>query len=242
MAYNARMTIAVRESSEPPAIREAASSLYRTDFYSWTRQQSRALRRREVASIDWDNVIEEIESLGSEQEHKWTGHAALAIEHMFKILHWPDPPAATATHWRDEIEDRRDDMALTIKRNPALQGRYDEILEDAWRIGRGYAVKKLTRATVAVEGEARRKSARGEWQARIPQQCPWPLREILGYDPARPKSARARHHRRKVGPQPDPEVWPAPVAKRLAEIIRRASREPASRPRPRPRPAGRWSR
>ena len=44
---------------------------YDEDFYAWTQNQAQALRRagaeRNNAPVDWENVAEEIESMGRSQ-------------------------------------------------------------------------------------------------------------------------------------------------------------------------------
>lgn len=42
-------------------------SAYDLDTYAWAREQADALRRRSANEIDWENVAEEIESLGKQQ-------------------------------------------------------------------------------------------------------------------------------------------------------------------------------
>ena len=45
------------------------SNLYDTDIVAWAEDQASALRRRAANEIDWDNIAEEIESVGNEQRH-----------------------------------------------------------------------------------------------------------------------------------------------------------------------------
>ena len=40
------------------------------DFFSWALAQARLLRARKLDAIDWENVAEEIESLGRGQFNK----------------------------------------------------------------------------------------------------------------------------------------------------------------------------
>ena len=227
MAYNARMPAAARESTQSAP---APPSLYETDLYSWTREQAAALRRRDAAAIDWDNVTEEIESLGRSEVKAWTSTAAQAIRNMLKIQYWPSATEAAVSGWMKEVWTFRRAMADTITENPGLQARYAKLLEKAWRTGRDAVVDDLVVDGARGQGTARRKSLRREWQSRIPQQCPWSLEEIVAYDP-KPQYRRGR--RREL--RPDPELWPAPVAQRLREV--RREERPAPRPRPR-----RWSR
>lgn len=37
---------------------------HETDFYAWTQQTSAAIKNRQFDLVDWDDVAEEIESLG----------------------------------------------------------------------------------------------------------------------------------------------------------------------------------
>jgi hypothetical protein len=40
---------------------------YESDLYEWTKEQADAQRRRASNALDWDNLAEEIESLGTSQ-------------------------------------------------------------------------------------------------------------------------------------------------------------------------------
>jgi hypothetical protein len=42
----------------------AAENLYEADFHRWSEEQARAIRERRAGEVDWENVAEEIESLG----------------------------------------------------------------------------------------------------------------------------------------------------------------------------------
>ena len=54
------------------------SDLYKDDILLWSEQQAELLRRLAAgehvnAQVDWENVVEEIESVGSEQRHRVEG-------------------------------------------------------------------------------------------------------------------------------------------------------------------------
>lgn len=121
-------------------------------------------------------------------------------------------------------------MAATIHKNPSLQGEYGENLDLAWYRGRIRAINALVDAVAETQGESRRKAARREWRSRIPEKCPWRLEEIVAYDPRPPKDSATRRTRRRYGPQPDPEVFPPSVARRLSEALRDSPGPPRHRP------------
>jgi hypothetical protein len=67
---------------------------YETDILRWSERQARFLRRlgagEQVNSqIDWDNVVEEIESVGREQLHAVESLLTQALIHMLKAEAWP---------------------------------------------------------------------------------------------------------------------------------------------------------
>ncbi len=41
---------------------------YEQDYYLWTQAMVKALKKRDYSSIDWDNLIEEIEDMGKSQK------------------------------------------------------------------------------------------------------------------------------------------------------------------------------
>ena len=182
MSYNAPMSALAGKVAEGSSQSEGGATLYATDFYSWTLDQAAALRRRDAGAIDWDNVIEEIESSGRSERSAWTDTVARAIEHMLKIEPWKRASRSDLRHWMGEIETWRSQMADTIQDNPGLQGQYGELLQLAWQRGRNAAIHALVRDGVEREGPARRKFLHLAWKGRLPERCPWRLEEIVAYD------------------------------------------------------------
>ena len=173
---------------------------YRADFWSWTQEQAAALRRRDVDAIDWENVIEEIETLGRSEEHAWTSRCTNVIAHLLKIEH--SGKTRNLNHWRKEVEGWRGQMHRGLDENPGMKGKLSEMLAKAWRDGRKDAV-----AALVGHGDPDNWTAEGallrSWRARLPADCPYILEDIAGCDP----------HDRDAEPRDD--VWPTPVARRL---------------------------
>jgi|ERR1019366_8143152 hypothetical protein len=68
---------------------------YDSDILSWSEQQSALLRRlargeKVNAQIDWENVVEEVESVGREQLHAVESLLLQTLIHMLKAQSWPD--------------------------------------------------------------------------------------------------------------------------------------------------------
>lgn len=78
-------------------------NLYWDDVLLWSEQQAGLLRRlaageRVNEQIDWENLIEEVESVGNEQLHAVESLLLQALIHMVKARSWPD--ARDAPKWR----------------------------------------------------------------------------------------------------------------------------------------------
>ncbi|MDO9707555.1 DUF29 family protein [Paracraurococcus lichenis] len=80
--------------------------LYDRDILAWSIAQAERLRRvaagERVNDVDWANVIEEIESVGSSQVDAVNSLLLQALLHALKVVAWPDH--AAARKWRNEID------------------------------------------------------------------------------------------------------------------------------------------
>ena len=115
--------------------------LYREDFWTWTQQQAGALRLRDFEAIDWENLIEEVETLGRSEEHAWTSHCANVISHLLKIEY--SDARQSLNHWRREIVAWRGEMHGKLCDNPGMKGKLYELLDRAWSRGRDVAAQEL---------------------------------------------------------------------------------------------------
>ena len=185
---------------------ERARRLYEQDGYTWAMEQARALRRRDLEAVDWDNLIEEVETLGRSERHSWESLCARAVEHLLAIEHWRRRSPESVTHWVQEVEAFRDGMAKRIRGSPGLQGSYAEMFAEAWRDGRRLAVRRMVRYEMerasSRAGRAALKAYRQKWNERLPAECPYRLEDVTAFD--------ARRDR-----EPRDDVWPPSVARAL---------------------------
>ena len=61
-------------------------SLYEQDFYTWTKDQTGVLRSRQANLLDWDNLLEEVESMGASERRELISLTVLLM-HLIK-WHW----------------------------------------------------------------------------------------------------------------------------------------------------------
>lgn len=149
-----------------------ADTLYEDDIVTWSEQQARAIRelvrtRPELSNaIDWDNVVEEIETLG---RNEWKGVASkirVALAHIIKAV--CDRESMSVRAWSHEtlqaLSDARDDFRPSMRQHLDLQAIWAKAFQQAAYSLRPYNV------TIP---------------PAIPKTCPFTLDEILSenFDP-----------------------------------------------------------
>lgn len=137
-------------------------TLYNTDFYAWTRQQAQALAAKDWSALDLEHLVEEIESLGSEQEYAIDSHLTNLLLHLLK---WRYQPERRGRSWQRSVLNARVAIGKRLRRNPSLRSRLPVILVDAYADARKLA---------AVDT--------GLPRATFPETCPWGLEEVLDED------------------------------------------------------------
>ena len=97
--------------------------LYDQDLVLWSEEQGRALRAAAGAGwnapIDWENVAEEIESLGRSERHALASHIAIVIEHLLKLQ--ASPATEPARGWRDTTRRARQKVEDVLEESPSLR-------------------------------------------------------------------------------------------------------------------------
>lgn len=140
----------------------SAADLHDRDFYTWCRQQAALVRARRLGSIDWDNIAEELDSLGSELEHALESSYALLLMHL---LEWRYQPQRRSRSWRSTIVRERNNVRRRLKRDPGLKGKMQELFSDAYDDARKQAAAET-----------------GLPLATFPVDCPFTMEEVMDED------------------------------------------------------------
>lgn len=142
--------------------------LYAEDVETWAEIQVAALRRLAATpgpwanAVDWENVVEEIESLGSEQRRAVESLLVEAFAHVLKLA--ADPESLSAEHWKKEVQDFWAQAQETAK--PAMRSRVD--MQKVWR-----------RACKLASGSL---EAFDRTLPEVPQSCPYSFDDVLDRD------------------------------------------------------------
>jgi Domain of unknown function DUF29 len=128
----------------------SAAQLYEEDFVRWSEEQSRALRAAAGVGtnlpLDWENLAEEIESLGRSQRRELRSRIAVILEHLLKLEHSrvTDPRRG----WMETITRERSEIELLLNDSPSLRGDIARMIADE-----SPRVARLTTRVLRLHGE-----------------------------------------------------------------------------------------
>ena len=145
------------------------ADLYDDDILLWSEQQADLLHRMAAGErvndqVDWDNVAEEIESLGRSETRACTSALVQMLLHELKLTAWPNSTAVPG--WRDEVWIRR--MEATDAFAPSMRRKID--------VARLYArvLHEFRKMPATIDGRA---------PLPVPETCERTLDELLAAEP-----------------------------------------------------------
>jgi len=99
-------------------------SEYETDTVLWSAHQADLLRRlaageRVNDQVDWENVAEEIDSVGRSQRIALASHVRVVLEHLMKLQ--ASPTREPRRGWEDTVRRARADIDDLLEDSPSLR-------------------------------------------------------------------------------------------------------------------------
>jgi hypothetical protein len=109
-----------------------AKSLYDRDFVRWTEQQAEALRAAAHIganqALDWENLAEEIESLGRSDRRELRSQIYRIVRHLAKLQF--SPASDPRRGWRESIRDGRREAQIVLADSPSLKPQLDDFVSE----------------------------------------------------------------------------------------------------------------
>jgi hypothetical protein len=107
-------------------------SLYEQDILLWVEETVAKLKAKDFESLDLENLIEEVESLGISQKKELISRLMVLLEHLLKRLYVDLPYDYNG--WERTIRTQRNNLQVLIKQVPSLKTRWESSFIDAWEI------------------------------------------------------------------------------------------------------------
>jgi hypothetical protein len=141
------------------------STLYATDFYSWTREQAAMLRRaadqrlNAVPELDWHELAQEVEDLGRSLERELYSRFSVLLVHLLK---WRYQLSLRGFSWELTIARQRFELSRLLAKNPGLKRKTASEFGDAYQAARLQAAKETGLALTS-----------------MPTDCPFEREQVL---------------------------------------------------------------
>ncbi|MBL1209032.1 DUF29 domain-containing protein [Geminocystis sp. GBBB08] len=116
--------------------------LYDTDYNLWVLETVKKLEKRDLDSLDWDNLIEEVLDLSRRDKHKLESLLMRLIEHLLKLAYWESERDRNKNHWKGEIINFRKQIKRILKDSPSLQPYLKDVFEECYQDGRQIASQR----------------------------------------------------------------------------------------------------
>ena len=140
--------------------RQSLSSIYEEDYQQWLDKTVLLLKNRQVDSLDYEHLIEELEAWGREQKNAVESLVIQIIQHLLFYQYWSSEREDNERHWRGELIGFRTQLELRLTTNLRnhLSNRLDYLYGKA------------------------RKMAEVKTDLKLPSENPYTLADILDED------------------------------------------------------------
>ena len=120
---------------------QIAVSLYEQDYLLWIEDTVHKLQTRDIKGLDFDNLIEEIESLGRSQKHELENRLGELFEHILKRTYVNIPECYRG--WVESIDKQRVSIKRLLKQAPSLKPYFSQVFDEVYKdtlkiVRRGY--------------------------------------------------------------------------------------------------------
>lgn len=109
-----------------------SKTMYEKDFALWVEDTVNKLKARNTENLDWENLIEEVESLGKSQRKTVIRFLVRLLEHLLKRYYVPMSDCYRG--WEIEIRNFRQRLQIELEDSPSLKNFILEILPKSYEM------------------------------------------------------------------------------------------------------------
>ena len=126
------------------------TNLYETDFNLWIEQTVKQLKNGQIQDLDIENLIEEVQSIGSNYKREIKSRLIVLIMHLLKYKYQPKKKTKS---WISTIITQRNELELVLENSPSLTPFLKENISECYQKARKNAARetKLPLTTFPLE-------------------------------------------------------------------------------------------
>lgn len=132
------------------------------DFYGWAMAEANLLRQRRLGDLDFDNLIEELESMGASERRELVSRLAQLIFHLLKWQLQPDYREFNKRSWEGSIIGQRKQISRLMRDNPSLKSILSQSMTDGYEDAQVFIIKETP---IDLK--------------KMPQECPYTFEQIM---------------------------------------------------------------
>jgi hypothetical protein len=106
-----------------------SNHLYEQDYCLWLETTAKLLRDRQLDSLDFEHLIEEIEDMGKEKRRELKNRLIVLLMHLLKYQYQPENLSAS---WVSTIWEQHYQIESLLADSPSLKPYYLEIFSDCY--------------------------------------------------------------------------------------------------------------
>ncbi|MEQ9549976.1 MAG: DUF29 domain-containing protein [Coleofasciculus sp. G3-WIS-01] len=109
------------------------STLYHKDYHLWLETTIQQLRSREFTHVDWENLLDELESMGKNNRRAVKSLLTRLWEHLLKLRYWESEKEYNKNKWKSEITTFRQQIRDELSDSPSLKPYLVEIFPNTYQ-------------------------------------------------------------------------------------------------------------
>ena len=133
--------------------------MYEQDYYLWLEETIKQLKTRQLANLDYDNLIEELEDLGNERKNAVKSLLEQVMRHLLLLEYWSEESERNFYHWQGEILGFRHQLEDKLTTNL-----------------RNYLAEEMTTIYKRALKQVKIKT---KYKVDFPEECPYSLEQLL---------------------------------------------------------------
>ncbi|NET00851.1 MAG: DUF29 domain-containing protein [Sphaerospermopsis sp. SIO1G1] len=104
--------------------------LYDCDFLAWCERTVKQLKNRDIENLDFDNLIEEIETLGKSEKRELKNRLLVLLSHILKRMYVNSPDNFNV--WEITIVEQRKQIKNLLKESPSLKPLFAQMFTEVY--------------------------------------------------------------------------------------------------------------